>query len=56
MTKGNLIVNVYVNNIATPIKGATVNISDGINSINLNTNESGQTNVIEHDAPDIKYT
>ena len=56
MTKGNLIVNVYVNNAATTINGATLNISDGINSINLNTNESGQTNVIELDAPDIKYT
>lgn len=56
MAKGRLIVNVYVNNIATPIEGATVNISDGTNSIDTLTNESGQTNIIELEAPEKTYS
>ena len=56
MAKGKLIVNVYVNNVATPIEGATVNISDGSSSIDVLTNESGQTNIIELEAPDKMYS
>lgn len=56
MAKGKLIVNVYVNNEAIPIEGATVNISDGINSIDVLTNESGQTNVIELETPNKIYS
>lgn len=56
MAKGRLIVNVYVDNVATPIEGATVNISDGINSIDSITNESGQTNIIELETPDKVYS
>lgn len=56
MAKGKLIVNVYVNNVATPIQGATVNISDGTNSIDLLTNESGQTNIVELETPDKFYS
>lgn len=56
MAKGRLIVNVYVNNVATPIEGATVNVSDGINNTDFFTNDSGQTNVIELETPDKIYS
>lgn len=56
MATGKLIVNVYVDNIAQPLKGANVNISSYNTNIDLMTNESGQTELIELDAPSIDYS
>lgn len=56
MAIGRLIVNVYIDNIAQPINGANVNITGENTNINTVTNESGKTNEIELDAPNIEYS
>ncbi|MEI3530479.1 MAG: peptidoglycan-binding protein [Bacilli bacterium] len=49
-------VSVFVDNIAQPVEGALVNVSDGNNSINLITDASGRTDIIELETPNIEYT
>lgn len=56
MATGNLIVNVFVDNVAQPLKGANVNISGNNTNINLITDESGQTEAIDLEAPNIEYS
>ncbi len=56
MAVGRLVISVFVDNVALPLEGALVNISGENTNINLITDESGKTNVIELNAPDIEYT
>ena len=57
MAKGNLKVNVYSGSIANPVKGASVVISNGVNDIaQYITNEDGQTELIELNTVDKKYS
>lgn len=56
MAIGRLVVSVFEDNIAQPVKGANVNITGADTNINLVTDESGRTDVIELEAPDILYT
>lgn len=56
MSMGKLVVSVFVDNIAQPVEGALVNVSDGNNSINLITDASGRTEIIELETPNIEYT
>lgn len=56
MATGRLVVSVFVDNVAQPLKGASVNISGLNTNMDLITDESGRTNVVELAAPDIEYT
>ncbi len=56
MAKGFLYVNVYVDNIAQPLKNASVLISGNDTNINTTTNENGSTDLITLDTVDRKYT
>lgn len=56
MAKGHLVVSVFVDTVATPLAGAHVNISGENTNIDLTTDESGKTSVIELEAPDQEYT
>ncbi len=57
MAKGYLIVNVYGESIANPVKNASVTISkNNINIITVTTNENGQTDSIPLDTVDKIYS
>lgn len=57
MAKGNLVVNVYGDNIANPVHNATVTVSkNGKDIITVNTNENGQTAPIILDTVDKSYS
>lgn len=56
MAIGRLIISAFVDNIAQPLKGATVNISGKNTNINLITDDSGKTDFIQLEAPDIEYS
>lgn len=56
MAKGYLVVNVYADNIAQPLDNAKVTIVGNNTNLELFTNESGQTDKVELDAPDLKYS
>lgn len=56
MARGYLIVNVYTDNIALPISNARVDIIGENTSLELYTNESGQTEKVELSAPDLSYS
>ncbi len=57
MAKGYLIVNVYSDSVANPIKNATVTVSKNGNDITTTTtNEDGQTNIIALDTVDKSYS
>ncbi len=55
-SKGYLIVNVYVDNVAQPVSNAKVQIIGKNTNIVLFTNESGQTEKIELDAPNVNLS
>ena len=56
MAKGSLIVNVYSDTIANPVRGAQVNISKNGNIIDtVFTDENGETNIISLDTVDKSY-
>jgi len=56
MPKGFLIVNVFFDDLGTPVKNASVKIT-GVNFEKIvTTDESGKTSVIELDAPDINLS
>lgn len=56
MAIGRLIVSVFVDNVAQPVEGANVNISGEKTNLNFVTDESGKTEIIELEAPDIEYS
>ena len=57
MAKGNLIVNVYSDNIANPVKNAKVTVlKDGNEVVTVTTDEDGQTEPIVLDTVDKSYT
>ena len=56
MAKGRLVVSVFVDNIAEPIQGAKVHISGNNTEIDLITDQSGKTKIIELEAPDKSYS
>lgn len=57
MAKGYLMINVYSDSIANPVKNATITISkDGNDIINATTNEFGKTDLITLDTVDKKYS
>lgn len=56
MAIGRLSISVFIDNVAQPIEGANVNISGKNTNINLITDESGRTDLIELEAPDMDYT
>ncbi len=56
MAIGRLTVSVFVDNIAQPLSGAKVNISGENTNIDLVTDESGKTETIELEAPDVDYS
>lgn len=56
MAIGRLIVSVFVDNVAQPVEGALVNISGENMDLNFITDESGKTEIIELEAPDIEYS
>ena len=56
MAKGYLIINVYADNIAQPVKNALVTIKGKNYLQNFKTDENGKTITIELDAPDEKYS
>lgn len=56
MARGYLIVNVYADNIALPISNARVDIIGDETNLELYTDESGQTEVVELAAPDLIYS
>lgn len=57
MAKGSLIVNVYSDTIANPVRGAQVNISKNGNIIDtVFTDENGETNIISLDTVDKSYS
>lgn len=56
MAIGHLVVNVFVDNVAQPLMGARVNISGNNTNINVVTDESGRTEAIALEAPNIEYS
>lgn len=56
MASGRLVVQVFVDNVALPLEGATVTINGEDTNLNLMTDESGRTSVVELKAPDLEYT
>lgn len=56
MAIGRLVINAFVDNVAQPLEGATVHITGENTDINLVTDESGQTSVIDLEAPNIDYS
>ncbi len=56
MAIGRLVVSVFLDNVAQPVQGANVNISGPGVNINLLTDESGRTNIIDLEAPDSEYS
>ncbi len=57
MKKGFLVVNVYNDTVANPVRNATVIISkDGLNLMTLLTNEDGQTEEISLDTVSLEYS
>lgn len=57
MAKGNLIIKVYSDTIANPVKGAQVTISkDDSNIDTIFTDENGETNIISLDTVDKSYS
>ncbi len=56
MQNGRLIVQVFIDNIASPINNALVNIKGENTDINLTTDISGKTKVIELSVPSIEYS
>jgi len=56
MAKGNLIINVYLDDIGTPVEGATVTVSGVDYKKIFTTDINGKTNTIELDAPEKKYS
>lgn len=57
MAKGYLVVNVYSDSIANPVKNATVTISkEGTDIMTVTTNEDGQTEPITLDTVDKSYS
>lgn len=56
MAIGHLVVNVFVDNVAQPLMGAKVNISGNNTNINVVTDESGRTEAIALEVPDIEYS
>lgn len=57
MAKGNLIVNVYSDNIANPVKGASISINkDGKEITTEFTDENGESNIISLDTVDKIYS
>lgn len=57
MAKGNLIVNVYSDNIANPVKGASISIyKDGKEITTEFTDENGESNIISLDTVDKIYS
>lgn len=56
MAKGRLVISVFVDNIAIPIKGANIIIHGTNTNLEVTTDESGRTAIIELDAPDKAYS
>ena len=56
MSKGYLIVNVYLETIAEPVEGATVIITGENYERTYSTNSDGKTETIELDAPNVEYS
>lgn len=56
MAIGRLVVSVFLDNVAQPVQGANVNISGPGVNINLLTDESGRTNIIDLEVPDSEYS
>lgn len=56
MATGRLVVSVFVDNVAQPLSDARVNITGGNTNIDLITDSSGRTSVIELEAPDVNYS
>lgn len=56
MAKGYLIVNAYADNIAQPLENAKVTIFLESGNLEFYTNESGQTEKIELEAPELVYS
>jgi len=56
LTKGSLIVHVYVGSVALPVDKATVHILGENTDITLMTDRFGRTEIVELDAPDVMYS
>ena len=56
MAKGNLIINVYLDDMGMPVEGATVTVTGEGYEKEFKTDESGKTTTIELDAPEKEYS